>query len=182
MLDYSGITKDFLQGDAQPAEIGRGYFAVVFETEDPEIVMKIGENADIGYRVYLDYALEHQDNEHVPKIYYHHVTDDGTLVVFMERLKHNTNTTWFSLNDVGEANAIAEWMSYHHADIPGRVRLPKAHVQFIQQLDATFPKVRAFMSDLWRHCHTKAELDIHEANIMYRGHVPVLTDPYGESF
>jgi hypothetical protein len=68
-------------GSVQGNCIGSGGGGQVYEhKKDPTKVIKISWQ-DKGYAEFIKWALDNQDNKHVPKIYAHHIDGDSVYIV-----------------------------------------------------------------------------------------------------
>ena len=136
---------------------------IVFSKPGDPYVIKIFQN-DSGYEDYIALALANQSNPHVPRI-------KGNLVTFqkiykiirVERLTHvKTN------ND----SEIAFEISLYVND-----KAYKSSASRIEYIEKMYPQLYPLLDKI-AAAGEEHVIDLHEENIMFRGSIPVITDPY----
>jgi hypothetical protein len=132
--------------------LGDGCYAAVFESNtDPNIVYKVGNNAQDPY---LEYINAHIDSEYFPKVHKAYIDyDNSYYVVIMERLEplpdHKRKAVEHTFSEQFEGNQ----------QVPPDMQVIVDHIN----------KLLEGCNDL--------KLDLHAGNIMLRGLTPVITDP-----
>jgi hypothetical protein len=157
IVTASGLHKELISRGFK--KIGSGSFSVVYEHPSYPWIFKLFRE-DPAYMWYLNYALEHQDDPHVPRIkgrFMQLQTDGGRLyLVRLEKLK--TRNT--------------------HPSI-------KAAQRYIAALErkksddslSRFPNLAQSIDDINSSKPRRYNWDIGKNNIMFRGSTPVLNDP-----
>ena len=145
---------------------GEGFYAGVFANPDDPQVTKIFEKSDTGYEKYLDYMMKNQNNPHVPKIAGKPFTYlKKYRVVRMEKLRP------YDKNSESDQKTYSALMSY--------ISFTKQKVDYIPSnikwLEKKYPQLDNLIDLL---VENYANLDLHSKNIMFRGDVPVITDPF----
>lgn len=137
---------------------------IVFAKPSDPYVIKIFRQ-DPGYEDFIALALANQSNPHVPRI-------KGNLVTFqkiykiirIERLTHAR-----TLDDKKISKEISSYTT-KKAYRPTTASRREAVEQMYPQLYTLLDKIAAGGEDL--------VIDLHKENIMFRGSIPVITDPY----
>lgn len=140
--------------------VGLGFYSSVLSRPDLNYVVKIFKD-DYGYEEYLKYIVKYQNNPHVPKMRGKVLTVGLRFkVVRLEKLTPlDPNNNFHS--QISEN--IWNYLYLNKADNePDREILEKQFPQIIPVLDYIMQYSR---------------IDFHEGNIMFRGDVPVITDP-----
>jgi hypothetical protein len=142
-------------------KLGSGAYSDVYEIDENR-VLKIVKRSDKAYEKFADLCREHKNNPHLPKILYRGVWG-GKTVYILERLSDSCE------ND-GETE-------YGGSQLKDNLR------------DAIRSGGRnsknPFFSYATPHIAQLAEIvsqggtDLHDGNIMFRGNVIVVTDPWG---
>jgi len=145
--------------------VGHGYYAGVFAKPDDPYVIKIYDN-DPGYERYLKYIIANQTNPHVPKLRGRPVRLGNSIrIVRMEKLIPNTTTEQEEIY-----KSIINYIADH-----GK------HYQYAlinqKNIENKFPKLLPLLDEL---AENKEILDLGKQNIMFRGNIPVITDPYAD--
>lgn len=145
--------------------VGHGYYAGVFAKPDDPYVIKVFDN-DPGYEKYLKYVVANQTNPHVPKLRGRPVRFDGSIrVVRMEKLIPITTP---------EQEEIYKSIVSYIADFNKNYQYALINQKNIEN---KFPKLLPVLGEL---AENKEILDIGKQNIMFRGNIPVITDPYAD--
>lgn len=137
--------------------VGTGLYSSVLSRPDLNYVVKIFHN-DPGYETYVKYIMKYQNNPHVPKMRGKVLSvGAGFKVVRLERLEPYTYTP-----DQQKSLEIID--DYVSKDKFYRERDKK---------DFPYQQMIPVLDDILKH----TGLDMHSGNIMFRGSVPVITDP-----
>ena len=141
--------------------IGSGAYSIVYAIDDKRVI-KVVRGTDSGYARFIDAVRRNRNNPHLPKVYYSGVWAGKTIYI-LERLTERPETP-----------------------MPGRYGDCKANEYFraaITQRPSENPFIRLAsryleqVANLLREINTRGGLDLHSANVMFRGDVPVVTDP-----
>jgi hypothetical protein len=141
--------------------IGTGLYSSVLSRPDLNYVVKIFNN-DPGYETYLTYIMKYQNNPHVPKLRGKVISVGPSFkVVRLERLepysyKPNQQKSLVMIDDYVDAYTIYGNKAKRHLSY-----------QF------PYPEMIPLLHDILQH----SGLDMHSGNTMFRGDVPVITDP-----
>lgn len=147
---------------------GSGAFGRVFYSmEDMDHVIKCFK-PDRGYEVYLnEVVLKLQGNPHVPKASPIYQIDDHYSMVILETLRSSENNDDYDL--VYDLEHALIGIDYSDQD--------SRRDDFLQQ----FPDMK-YLLELCSLCldifPNDIGRDIHSGNVMFRGDIPVLTDPF----
>ena len=137
--------------------IGTGLYSSVLSRPDLNYVVKIFYN-DPGYETYLTYMAKYKNNPHVPKIRGKVLSvGRGFKVVRLERLEPYS----YKPEQKSSLEAIDDYVSMNTNQ---RNRFKK---------DFPYQEMLPVLDDILQH----TGLDMHNGNIMFRGSVPVITDP-----
>jgi hypothetical protein len=145
--------------------LGSGLYAHVLAKPGADYVVKIFKN-DAGYDQYLQYIMQLRGNPHVPKLRGKVIKlPENFRVVRMERLDSFDTTNQqqrntFSMIDYILANDGRERDQYQRV---------------VRDLSQTYPQIMAVLEKLKQH--GQYDLDFGISNLMFRGSVPVITDP-----
>lgn len=142
------------------------YAHVYTHAKYPDKVLKVlQDDSDDAYIDYLKFCSENQDSPFVPKIHAIYIIqsdfycyNEQYYAIVLEKLKHKRTKSFSNALDglMGELINLAEIVSKEN--IP----------------DSIF----SFSLNLMDFIHRKnLEIDIHDENVMYRGDIPVITDP-----
>lgn len=145
-------------------KLGQGTFAATYESPRYPYVFKIFNN-DSAYKTYLDYVLKNQNNPNVPKIKGTYIKiNNDTYAVRMEKLK--VGKFWWGDNEVIDALD-----TYNHH----RPLSPEAE----ELLKTKYPGIYKVITDLTKISKDRHSFDLYTGNdnVMWRGDVPVITDP-----
>lgn len=144
--------------------IGEGAYAGVFAKPDDPYVIKLFQQ-DPGYEKFLSYVLSNQQNPHVPRIKGKPVTIEKYYkIVRLEKLsKYSTDQHLDTYTRI--VGYVADY---------GK---PYANVSNSKKLEKQYPQLIPLLQELSKH---KYMLDLNPGNILFRGNVPVITDPYAE--
>lgn len=145
--------------------VGHGYYAGVFAKPDDPYVIKIYD-FDPGYEQYLKYVIANQTNPHVPKLRGRPVRLGNSIkIVRMEKLTPNTTPDQEEIY-----KSIVSYIDDH-----------TKHYQYAlinqKNIEDKFPKLLPVLDEL---AENKEILDLGKQNIMFRGNIPVITDPYAD--
>lgn len=147
--------------------IASGTQSRVWSRSKSDSVYKVYDRDDAVTTEYLDYALDHSDNPHVPRISGPpEMVSDKHMGVEIERLKPMTPVIWNQIEPV--------WFY-------GGIRKRTAPPEIIQRYKKTaqqYPQIDELLNDLWRNgILSKNKIDLAQYNWMLRGTTPVLIDP-----
>jgi hypothetical protein len=136
--------------------VGIGLYSSVLSRPDLSYVVKIFTN-DTGYEKYLSYIIKYQNNPHVPKIR-GKVLKVGSRfkVVRLEKLRPYIM-------------GITKDDRYYDA-IRKYIYTNKSNLDVIKK---NIPLIVPLLNDIIQY----SGYDLHDGNIMFRGDVPVITDP-----
>jgi hypothetical protein len=144
--------------------IGEGLYAGVFARPGDSYVIKLFQQ-DPGYEKFLKYILVNQQNPHVPQI-------KGKPVTIQKYYK------------IVRLEKLAKMSSDHHMDTYNRIisyvsdyGKSYANTLNLYQLETQYPQLIPLLQELSKN---KYLLDLSKNNILFRGDVPVITDPYAE--
>lgn len=169
--------------DIGTRRIGAGLHATVHRhPKYKTIVVKVSSEGwkKGGPLVYLQYAMQHQDNPHVPKIYgvRRFTNKDGGnyFIAFIEKLDE-----YIKLRYKQKKIILQKYFGeLANKDIDGW----ELSVYYLRELRAQAAKTGVPNKHLLevlsfiRERGTKDRaIDLHDGNIMMRGNVPVITDP-----
>jgi hypothetical protein len=154
-------------GSVQGICIGSGCGGQVYEhKKDPTKVIKIS-NLDKGYEEFIKWALDNQDNKHIPKIYAHHIDGDDVYIV-LERLSPiNREQVMWSIDFA------------YTSDLENQIKDPLKHLLTEEFLD-TIEDLNYEHAELFG-CESN---DMHWQNVMLRVDADgtpidfVITDPW----
>lgn len=137
--------------------IGTGLYSSVLSRPDLNYVVKIFYK-DPGYETYLTYMTKYQNNPHVPKIRGKVMAvGRGFKVVRLERLESYS----YKPDQQKSLEIIDDYVSKS-----------KFHRERDKK-DFPYQQMIPVLDDILKH----TGLDLHTGNIMFRGSVPVITDP-----
>lgn len=136
--------------------VGTGLYSSVLSRPDLNYVVKIFDR-DPGYETYLKYIIKYQDNPHVPKLRGKVISVGPRFkVVRLEKLQP------MDVNNLYHSKFDNDLWNYVYGDQSSKDELTKQ-----------FPQIIPLLTDIMKH---KA-VDLHDQNFMFRGSVPVITDP-----
>lgn len=151
--------------------LGSGIYASVYAKKNENIVLKVGQHdaTDDPWIDYIEWMGTQQSNCHFPRVgkIWWHTDDKGKrfYVVAMERLTHHINA---AQTICSKFQSLDNWVTSG-----GKVN----------ELDRYLKDWRSSNKDLvsafvkMRKKFPLYKLDMHPANILFRGNVPVITDP-----
>lgn len=114
--------------------LGSGNFSEVHCYGGKRAVIKITRNGDSGYESYAAFAMKHQHNPHVPRIYYHRKLDDnGAMLYVLEKLQpyHEPGQLNEASKDFNNLVSVLEALGSHY----NRSTLPSSFTTGHQHLD-----------------------------------------------
>lgn len=153
--------------------VGDGLYAGVFmrSPEDNQVI-KIFDINDTGYRRYLDYVLENKSNPHVPKIIGNPVKFlKRYYIVRMEKLRPYDHSK--EDQDIYTAILLQIRDLFYQESKPK----PKDMEIMIKKMNAKYPNLKPVLEMIAKNYDS---LDMHPQNIMFRGKIPVITDPFSD--
>jgi hypothetical protein len=141
--------------------LGEGAFAAVYEKPGYPWVFKVF-HGDPAYLDFLQYALKHQNNPHVPRFKGRPFKiTHNTYAIRMEKLSHEFK----NIDDI--MNLINRWKSGP---------LTAAQEEYLR--DVNMPQMIPLLNDLKNLAKARRHmLDIHKGNVMARGDILVIVDP-----
>ena len=170
LLKYSTSIMEFIENLKREGYreylAGEGLFAGVFSKPDDNWVVKLYYADDSGYETYLKYVLQNQNNVHVPKII-------GKPVTFLKkyRILRMEKLRKYDINNEDDQKIYSALINY----IDFKKIYPEHIPSNVQWLTDEYPQLSDLI-DLMVKNHSS--LDLHPGNIMFRGNVPVITDPF----
>lgn len=176
--------------DLRMKEVGSGATATVYQhPKSDTIVVKVGEDSESKLTIeYLRFALQRQNNPHVPKIYGVRrfkppgpARDDAYFVAFIEKL-----TEYGKLSSTKKQAILSKYLGplYTKGE---RVTVnaleafvdPSVIVRLREQSRRRGVPSKALLDVLTFISQQNSDyLDLSDWNIMLRGNVPVITDPF----
>lgn len=136
-------------------KLGRGHYSDVYAIDDKR-ALKIVKRGDSGYaRFVKDVVRKDPSNPYLPKVYY---TGEwaGKTVYIIERLSTDPET-------LNREEVFSEFKA--------ALRLAKSSAKFITISDDDLRRAGQMLLD------NNLFSDLHSDNLMFRGDVPVITDP-----
>ena len=174
-LDSAEDIYNALKNNGYKKEVlGFGTYGVVFtHPKDPKTVIKLFSSKDTGYKRYLDFALSNQDNPHVPKV-------KGRPVSLMQG--HMQIIRLEKLREYNEGNSSDDEFFSYMFDFLKYVRDHEENKDTpmpdsLGDLFMQYPKIYPVVMLLAENINSD---DFHEYNFMFRGSVPVITDPFND--
>lgn len=162
--------------------IGAGCYAAAISTKNKDTIIKIGNNINDPCLFYYEYIVEkHKNNPYVPKIESLYIDyDNEYYVAVMERLKTSIS------DDYDFLTCISNFVKGRIAEAVFR-KIAKKHISDVCSLVDLCYSIRHY-TDFFSHQNqgnlyddSVRVLDMHSQNIMFRGNVPVITDPWCQS-
>ena len=135
-------------------QIGSGCWSVVYGKEN--VVCKVGEADSKGYLSFVEQAIQHSENPHLPKVYatgIFHIRHNPYFVVYMERL---TETCFIS------TPVVDSWFRKHNLE--GAWDFDYPHV--VKKHSRT--KALKELADILATLYKKYESDMANFNLMWR--------------
>lgn len=159
--DASELEDNLEAGGFKKYVVGTGLYSSVLSRPDLNYVVKIFEY-DRGYITYLKYMEKYKDNPHVPKMRGKLINIGKNFkVVRLEKLEPYRNTP----EHRKIIEAIDDYINAYM--IHGNKAIRYTATKF------PYPEMVPLLNDILQH----TGLDMHDGNIMFRGPVPVITDP-----
>lgn len=144
-------------------KLGQGTYGATYESPKYPYVFKVFNN-DSGYKTYLDYVLKNQNNPNVPKIKGTYIKiNDDTYAVRMEKLK--ALPIGFGEHEVIDA---LDTHNRHRPLSPEKEELLKTKYPGIYKIVKDLPVIGKGHG---------LDFNAYNDNILFRGNVPVITDP-----
>ena len=145
--------------------IGAGYYAMVFARPSDQYVLKIFEN-DPGYLHFLKFVKNSSSNIHLPKIKGRPIRlNKRFTMIRIERLEH-ANDSQLDYNYV--IKQYSRELRRDILDSDNRYILKAEYPELLDTIDTLYQSIK----------NTNINLDLHEENVLYRGNIPVITDPF----
>ena len=136
--------------------VGTGLYSSVLSRPDLNYVVKIFDR-DPGYEKYLNYVVKYQKNPHVPKMRGKVISLGPRFkVVRLEKLEP------YDYSNVQQRNDFDAIDEYVYGAKTNR-----------EYLKGELPEILPVLDEIMSH----SGLDLHSGNLMFRGSVPVITDP-----
>lgn len=155
--------------------LGSGLYGVVFEKPGTNFVYKLFDVNDDGYKAYLNFARGNQNNIHVPRVSKPirlKIGDIDAYLVKLERLSETDLSN--SVHEEQYKKIIAILNSLRQIKTPNPMH--SSAMKYLQKLDKTDPDLVSILEEIDEM--SPSEMDMHPGNVMMRGNVPVITDPY----
>lgn len=160
--------------------LGSGLYGVVFEKPGTNFVYKLFDVDDTGYKAYLNFAQQNQNNIHIPKIGKPLKLKIGSInayLVKLERLEEVNLSNPQHEQQYKKIIAIISSLEKIKTNNPMR----SGAMNFLKKVDKTDPDLVNIIEDI--NDISPSEMDMHPGNVMMRGNVIIITDPYaGGSF
>lgn len=167
------------------AELGSGAFGHVYDSSTkPNEVVKVFDPTEDGYFEYVSFIFKHklwERNPAFPKIIKILHAGEHLAIVTMEKLRECPNNRIVKEQAVKMGNMF-RW----RLKLLGKSRAAKlAREAFSSRYYPTYQEfcdspllaLAYALRMIWRKWNGKFVMDIGERNILYRGNVPVVTDP-----
>jgi hypothetical protein len=174
--------------------LGKGVFGMVFTKPGSQDVYKVFTSKDQGYLDFLKYAKANQSNPHVPKIRgglmrvkmplnNASFQNKEFFIVRMENLQPLNNDQYPSVQDMRDYTLNLERVGRYDADLnrrpvdPDEVAEWKAHNKTLEE---KFPQLAEVLNWIYENEEPSRDksIDLHRGNIMQRGPVKVIIDPF----
>jgi hypothetical protein len=153
----SELEKNLESGGFKKYLIGSGLFSSVLTRPDLNYVVKIFHN-DPGYETYLTYIMKYQNNPHVPKMRGKVISVGPNFkVVRLEKL-----------NPIDKFDNLQMRLF----DLMRQYLYNNKHNKYMVKLN--IPDALPVLDDIMSQSNN---IDFHDGNVMFRGSVPVITDP-----
>lgn len=166
--------------------LGAGMYSVVYDTKNPNNVLKFFTNRDNGYLQFLKLIARHQNNVHFPKVLGYTKLKgkyESINVIKLEKLQRcRINTLEYDKTGVLQ-KTVSVWKPiktitniYCHMgedEIKASIRMES----FKKQLNSEFLFKTCRLLGLYAKQNNIA-LDVHYENVMQRNGVVVIIDPY----
>jgi hypothetical protein len=149
---------------------GQGAFSTVYLHPNKDYILKLFEPRDVGYIRFLTLALQNQDNPHFPRLRGRPVrATKHAMAIRLERLQPISQATFWRNQDwLNMASGRKIWRRLVSNDDAAQEFL--AHwPRFADALDA--------LNSMYT-VDSGIEFDWHPGNMMQRGDVPVIIDPF----
>lgn len=164
--------------------LGSGIYGIVFDKPNSNYVYKVFNISDKGYIKYLKFLEMYKDNPHVPKILGKPIRIKllnnkrlaDLMFVKLEKLKELPveNHTQFKI--VQTINlAIRIINDFNNGKISSLDDFSSIIDDF-NIYEREYPELVDLIQNL--HLISENDIDLHSGNIMLRGKVPVITDPF----
>ena len=160
--------KEFLD-DCGIKRIGSGGFCTAYQhPTHKNIVVKVWDSDDYGYKSWLEFCLKNQDNPLVPKIY--HTSEHGYFnITMVEKL--------YKLEEVDRYNC--DWNKHLTPHFDFKPERKFCNVRALSAKHDHSKKILKFLKKCVKSEGT--DLDLHDENVMWRGKGKnrqlVITDP-----
>jgi hypothetical protein len=176
--------------------LGGGMFASVYGRQGKPYVLKLFQDRDHAYKRFLKLVQSQPDNPHFPKLRGLPMrVNKNYTAVRMEKLQpyndrserqqedtKDINTYIYTMRDLRREVSDLKFKGNRNDNTIRRIKELNKKLEPIFHGRAQLAKA---LDDIQKHVidPTGANFDLHDANIMWRGKVPVLTDPvaYGNS-
>jgi hypothetical protein len=159
--------------------LGDGTFGSVWQHPNLNYVLKLYDEADIGYAKFVELARKHQDNPHFPKFRGLPVTlVPGIRALRLEMLSpweyvrtdpDHIATDWF-LRYIDEP----KWRDYLSNMTDEKL---KSHIEHFIKKWPDFLHAIELLANVVS-TNSAIDFDLHDENIMQRGDCPVIIDPF----
>jgi len=149
-------------------QIGSGCWSVVYGKEN--VVCKVGEANSKGYLSFVEQAIQHSENPHLPKIYaagVFHIRRFTYFVVYMERLTESHNMP---------TSVVDSWFRKHNLEDAWDFECPHVLTKYSRT------KALKELADILAMLYKKYDSDMENFNLMWRTNGVkkpelVITDP-----
>lgn len=154
--------------------MGSGLFGVVFEKPGTDFVYKLFDVNDDGYMTYLSFVRQHQNSIHVPrasKPIKLKIGDINAYLVKLERLSETDLSNSIHEEQYNKISAILYSLKLMKSG--SRIMDAAQYLRKMRHTDPDLLKILKEIDELLTY-----EMDMHPDNVMMRGNVPVIIDPY----
>lgn len=171
VIDYQNELADSI---GQGRFLGSGIFGSVYEHRyNTKMVLKLCGKDD-GYLAYLNAIRKHQGkNPHLPRIFWHKTIINDSMqrnIICMERLDSMSVDPIQNYNQNQFCHKVENIL--RHLDDGNTTGHPYSAPPY----DNDILSLAVCIMDA-KNSHSNTQIDLHTGNIMYRGLVPVVTDP-----
>lgn len=184
-MKNQGFSREFL---------GSGFFAGVFTKPGTDVVYKVFEYRDRGYRKYLDYMLRNQDNPHVPKIIGRPIKfdlrqksggelPDSEKTTFLNKEVPQHKRMSLIIVKLEKLEPVDTTQQFEEFDTVKRILRSLEQNSVGTSFKAKFEKYKKAKPELFNLLQNlnylnNDDLDLHTDNVMFRGDTIVIIDPF----
>jgi len=155
--------------------LGSGLYGVVFEKPGTDFVYKLFDVDDYGYKAYLDFTRQNQNNIHIPKIGKPLKLKIGKINAYIVKLERLEELNLSNPKHEQQYKLIISIISSLEK-IKTNNPMRTGAMNFLKKVDKTDPDLVNIIADI--NDISTSEMDMHPGNVMMRGNTIVITDPY----